>query len=94
MAKTHAKARGLREARGLKGTRGVRGLTGKIGKTGARGPAGPAGPKIRRADVLKIVNAQFMDMRRQIETQYGRMFQMQHRLDLLHALVKRLILKG
>ncbi len=79
------------------GKTGLRGVTGKIGETGSRGPAGPTGPTgpiMRRVDVLKIVQAEFMNLRRQLDMQFGRMFQIQHRIDRIHALVKRLILQG
>src|SRR5947208_2178951 len=41
-------------------TRGRRGKTGARGRTG---PTGPAGPKVQRAEILAVVDDQFVEVR-------------------------------
>lgn len=88
-----------RRTKGRIGPRGVRGPTGKTGKsgrtgavgpTGPAGPPGPTGPKMRRSEVIAMVEDQFVVIRRQLDTQLARTAQIQQQLDQIQAVVKRL----
>ena len=97
--------------RGLKGHMGATGATGKRGERGERGlqgPVGPAGPKMKAAEVLALVDDQFVEIRKQLALQLQRTGQLQVQLDkiqkntteacealeLLHPLVKKLVREG
>jgi hypothetical protein len=83
--------RGVRGAPGERGVQGARGAQGKRGLQGERGPAGPAGPKMRPAEVLALVDDQFLVIRKQLDVQLTRTAQLQLQLDQIHALVKQLV---
>jgi Collagen triple helix repeat (20 copies) len=83
--------RGARGAQGERGVQGERGAQGKRGVQGERGPAGPAGPKMRPAEVLALVDDQFLEIRKQLDLQLKRTAQLQLQLDQIHALVKQLV---
>jgi hypothetical protein len=86
--------RGARGERGTQGSRGERGARGERGTQGERGPAGPpgpAGPKMRPAEVLALVDDQFMEIRKQLDLQLKRTAQLQLQLDQIHGLVKQLV---
>ena len=83
--------RGARGERGDPGTRGEHGARGARGERGPAGPAGPAGPKMRPAEVLALVDDQFMEIRKQLDVQLKRTAQLQVQLDQIHGLVKRLV---
>ena len=85
----HSRARGERGATGERGPRGERGATGQ---------RGPAGPKATRADILAVVEDQFSEVRKQLETQRNqldlqltRFGQLQQQLDQIHTLIKQLV---
>jgi hypothetical protein len=84
-------------ARGDRGDRGARGKTSARGDRGERGvagpprPAGPPGHTPSRADVLAMVDDQFMEIRKKLGLQLTRMGQIQTQLDQIHALVKELV---
>ena len=64
-----------RAGRGLTGRTGARGERGEIGKTGLTGPVGPAGVSPSRADVLVMVEDQFVEIRKELGLQLARMGQ-------------------
>jgi hypothetical protein len=67
---------------------------GRRGKTGARGrvgPIGPAGPKVQRAEILAIVDDQFVEVRKNFKTQLKHTTKIQTQLDEIHGLLKKLI---
>jgi hypothetical protein len=71
--------------------------TGKMGRRGAtgargrRGPTGPAGPKVQRAEVLAVVDDQFVEVRKNFKTQLKHTAKIQTQLDEIHGLLKKLI---
>jgi hypothetical protein len=75
----------------VRGQRGLRGETGATGATGAAGPRGPAGATPNRADVLAMVEDQFVAMRSEMALQLARMAQMQVQLDQIHTILKKLV---
>ncbi len=81
-------ATGRRGPRGQTGARGPRGAAGPQGPTG---PSGPVGPKLQRADMLAMVDDQFSQIRRRLDTQLTRMAQIQQQLDQIHTVVKQLV---
>lgn len=97
--------RGSKSNRGARGTQGNRGAT---GERGVRGPAGPAGPKMKPAEVLALVEDQFVQIRKQFDVQLMRTAQLQVQLDkiqkntteacgaldLMHPLIKALVKEG
>ena len=56
-----------------------------------RSSAGPLGPKLKRADVVAMVDDQLTYLRRQIDVQVTRMGQIQQQLDQIHSVVKKLL---
>jgi collagen triple helix repeat protein len=82
--------RGARGERGAQGQRGQRGERGTQGERGPAGPPGPAGPRMRPAEVLALVDDQFMEIRKQLDLQLKRTAQLQFQLDQIHGLVKQL----
>ena len=58
---------------------------------GARGPAGPTGPKLHPREVLALVDDQFAEIRKQLNTQLHRTGELQVQLDVIHQLVKQLV---
>lgn len=66
---------------GERGVEGRRGETGARGERGRRGPVGPAGPKMRAAEVLALVDDQFVEIRKQLNIQLQRTAQLQMQLD-------------
>lgn len=85
------KGREARGARGARGRHGERGAKGQAGVRGLVGPAGPIGPQVKRADVLAMVEDQFVEMRKEMALQLARMAQIQAQLDQIHTMVKKLI---
>jgi hypothetical protein len=75
---------------GHRGLRGERGATGTRGAMGAQGVPGPAGPAMNRADILAMVEDQFVEMRKEMALQLARMAQMQVQLDQIHSILKKL----
>ena len=45
----------------------------------------------RREDVLAVIEDQFFDMRKQLDTQLTRFAQLQAQLDQIHTLLKRIV---
>lgn len=83
-----------RERRGPQGKTGKQGLRGKGGARGLRGlpgPAGPPGPKMKPAEVLALVEDQFYEIRKQLDTQLQRFAQLQAQLDQIHGLIKSIV---
>lgn len=74
--------------KGMRGSKGKRGARGARGVTGARGPAGP---KMKAAEVLALVDDQFVLIRKQLDLNLARMAQLQAQLDQIHGLVKKLV---
>ncbi len=93
MAKHSARknTRGARGERGAQGEQGTRGERGVQGERGPAGPPGPAGPRMRPAEVLALVDDQFMEIRKQLALQLTRTAQLQLQLDQIHGLVKQLV---
>ena len=73
--------------------RGPIGPRGEQGTRGAPGRPGPAGPKINRADVLAMVDDQFLDIRKEMAAQLTRMAQIQMQLDQIYVMLKKLVLQ-
>jgi len=67
------------------GTRGRRGKTGARGRTGL---TGPAGPKVQRAEILAVVDDEFVEVRRNFKSQLKHTTKIQHQLDEIHGLLK------
>jgi len=74
--------------RGRRGARGARGLRGKTGHTG------PQGPRLKRADVVAMVDDEFTQMKHALHLQLVRMGQIQVQLDAIHKVVKQLLEQG
>lgn len=88
-----------------RGKRGVAGKRGPAGAPGAQGPAGPVGPKMKAAEVLALVDDQFVQVRKQLDIQLLRTGQLQAQLDsiqkntnaacaaldVMHPLIKALV---
>lgn len=74
--------------------RGPRGVAGPVGPIGPAGPVGPAGPKVSRADVLEMVEDQFLEIRKELGLQLARMGQIQTQLDQIQKLLKKLVSEG
>ena len=55
------------------------------------GPAGPAGTTPTRADILAMVEDQFLEIRKELSLQLARMGQIQTQLDQIHAMIKKLV---
>lgn len=70
---------------------GNRGLRGKTGARGRTGPTGPPGPKVQRAEILAVVDDQFVEVRRNFKTQLKHTSKIQTQLDEIHDLLKKLI---
>lgn len=71
-----------------------RGQMGRRGATGARGrtgPAGPPGPKVQRAEILAVVDDQFVEVRKSFKVQLTHSTKIQTQLDEIHGLLKKLI---
>ena len=81
---------GERGKRGERGERGQRGEQGQRGERGLRGERGPAGPPPTRAEILAVVEAQFSDIRTQLEIQLTRFGQIQAQLDHIQKLFVQL----
>jgi len=75
--------------RGKRGLQGKTGAAGQRGATGETGPPGPAGPKMKRAEVLAMVEDQFLAIRKQLEMHLRRTGEIQVQVDRIHALLKR-----
>jgi hypothetical protein len=73
---------------------GKRGRRGKTGARGRTGRAGPAGPKVQRAEILAVVDDQFIEVRRNFKTQLKHTTKIQTQLDEIHGLLKTLIEKS
>ena len=71
--------------------RGPIGPRGEQGARGATGQTGPKGPKVNRADVLAMVDDQFLDIRKEMALQLARMAQIQVQLDQIYAMLKKLM---
>jgi hypothetical protein len=71
--------------------RGPRGYSGEAGVQGPVGPAGPAGPRISRADVIAMVEDQFVEIRKEMSLQLQRMGQIQVQLDQIAVMLKKLV---
>lgn len=101
-------ARGTRGSRSTRGEQGATGAQGEQGTRGVRGPAGPAGPRMKAAEVLALVDDQFVEIRKQLDIQLQRTGQLQVQLDkiqkntseackaldLLQPLIKDLVKEG
>jgi hypothetical protein len=70
---------------------GKTGLRGKTGARGRTGPTGPPGPKVQRAEILAVVDDQFVEVRRNFKTQLKHSTKIQKQLDEIHGLLKKLI---
>jgi hypothetical protein len=70
---------------------GTRGRRGKTGARGRAGPTGPAGPKVRRAEILAVVDDEFSEVRKNFKTQLRHTTKIQTQLDEIHGLLKKLI---
>jgi len=68
-----------------------RGPRGKTGARGRTGPAGPAGRKVQRAEILAVVDDQFVEVRQNFKTQLEHTTKIQRQLDDIHGLLKKLI---
>lgn len=79
---TRAKAKTERGPIGPRGAQGARGATGL---------PGPEGPKLSRADVLAMVDDQFLGIRKEMALQLTRMAQIQVQLDQIHTMLKKLV---
>jgi hypothetical protein len=55
---------------------------------------GPPGPKLKRADVVAMIDDQLTHLRRQLDVQLSRMAQIQQQLDQIHVVVKQLLRQG
>ena len=67
------------------------GPRGAAGMRGRRGPAGPAGPKVQRAEILAVVDDEFVEVRRNFKAQLKHTTKIQKQLDDIHGLLKKLI---
>jgi hypothetical protein len=70
------------------GKSGPRGATGARGR---RGAVGPPGPPVRRAEILAIVDDQFVEVRKNFKTQLKQTTKIETQLDEIHSLLKNLI---
>jgi hypothetical protein len=70
---------------GKRGRRGARGARGRMG------PAGPAGPKVKRAEILAVIDDEFGEVRRNFKTQLKHTTKIQKQLDEIHGQLKQLI---
>lgn len=61
------------------------GERGRTGKTGASGPPGPSGPPMGRADILAVVEDEFVDIRKRLDVQLIRTAELQAQLDSQRA---------
>ncbi len=73
--------------------RGAIGPRGAQGTRGATGLTGPEGPRVNRADVLAMVDDQFVGIRKEMSLQLTRMAQIQVQLDQIHTMLKKLVLQ-
>jgi len=73
MATNRSKARQAKRARG---------------PAGRPGPAGPPGEKITPAEILAVVDKQFMQIQIQLDIQLKRIAQVQQQLDEVQSIVK------
>lgn len=87
-------AKGVTGATGVTGAKGITGAKGATGATGATGQRGPAGATLNRADILAMVEDQFVAMRQEMALQLARMAQMQVQLDQIHTILKKLVSGG
>ncbi len=71
--------------------RGSIGPRGAQGARGATGLTGPKGPRVNRADVLAMVDDQFLDIRKEMALQLTRMSQIQMQLDQIYTMLKKLM---
>jgi hypothetical protein len=70
---------------------GKRGLRGRTGARGRAGPTGPPGRKVQRAEILAVVDDQFVEVRKNFKTQLKHTTKIQTQLDEIHGLLKKLI---
>jgi hypothetical protein len=55
---------------------------------------GAAGPKLKRADVVAMLDDQLSQLRGQLDVHLTRMGQIQQQLDQIHSVVKQLLYQG
>jgi hypothetical protein len=79
------------EMGGLTMRKATRGPAGPRGKRGEIGPTGPTGPKASRADILAMVEDQFVEIRKEMSLQLSRMAQIQVQLDQIQTMLKKLV---
>jgi hypothetical protein len=75
-------------------TRGKTGKSGPREATGARerrGAGGASGPLVRRAEILAIVDDQFVEVRKNFKTQLKYATKIQTQLNEIHSVLKNLI---
>ncbi len=70
--------------------RGPRGERGPVGHRGAKGERGPIGPTPTRAQILRVVQEEFDQIRTELRVQLERMAQIQRQVDS----VERLLVKA
>ncbi len=51
------------------------------------GPMGPPAEKLQRGDVLAMVEEQFVELRRELNTQSVRIGQLQQQLNEIHSVI-------
>ena len=76
-------------SKGQRGERGARGSRGVKGAQGAKGERGPAGPGPTRAQVLRLVQAEFDEIRAELRVQLERMAQIQQQVDSIERILTR-----
>ena len=64
--------------------------SGATGEAGPAGAPGTAGPRMKRAEVLALVEDQFFEIRKQLDLQLRRTGELQAQLDQIHKLIRRL----
>ena len=69
----------------------TRGPAGPRGERGQTGPTGPTGPEVSRADILAMVEDQFVEIRKEMSLQLSRMAQIQVQLDQIQTMLKKLV---
>src|SRR5438552_10166502 len=70
---------------------GKRGRRGKTGARGRTGPSGPVGPKVKRAEILAVVDDEFGEVRKNFKTQLKHSTTIEKQLDEIHGLLTKLI---
>src|SRR5437016_6014035 len=61
--------------------RSRRGARGRTGARGKAGPAGPVGPKVKRAEILAVVDDEFVEVRKNFKVQLTHSTKIQTQLE-------------